>query len=354
LTLVKNGTGTQVLTGNNTYTGPTIVNSGTLQIGTGGANGSIASTSEVKGSAGTLVVDLNLSGTFGKNISGGVAITQAGTGTLTLTGTNTTNGLTSVTSTGTLIANAGLGGGAAVSGSGALTVNGGIGGNATVTSTGTLSASGNIGGSASVTGGGTIIASGGITGDATVANGTLSGLANIGHNATIGTGAGAASSSVLSLVSGTTTTLSVGNNLTLNADAVFHLNLNSDTAQTTPACDILSVPGVLTLNNAVLSGSDLGSTTLSNEESFTLVIPVGGISGTGFSNPSLVIGTSVFNVFYWNGIDQVSPPSDGQGIWATSITLVAVPEPQTWAMMLGGLGVLGFWQSRPGRGRRNS
>lgn len=60
LSLVKSGANTQILIGNNTYTGSTTVNSGTLQIGasvsTLGVNGALASTSfKLKG--GVLVID---------------------------------------------------------------------------------------------------------------------------------------------------------------------------------------------------------------------------------------------------------------------------------------------------------
>ena len=40
VSLTKSGTGLQVLSGNNTYSSPTTVNGGTLQIGNGGATGS--------------------------------------------------------------------------------------------------------------------------------------------------------------------------------------------------------------------------------------------------------------------------------------------------------------------------
>eukprot|EP01030_Chromulinospumella_sphaerica_P003870 gene3870-3784_t len=70
LNLVKNGTGTQVLSGNNTYTGGTNVAKGTLQIGDGTNNGLIG--------------------------AGAVDIATEGTGTQILTGNNTYTGITTV------------------------------------------------------------------------------------------------------------------------------------------------------------------------------------------------------------------------------------------------------------------
>jgi autotransporter-associated beta strand protein len=116
--IIKGGSGELSLTGSNTYTGGTIINAGTLQIGTGGTTGSI--TGDVSNS-GTLAFNRSNSYSFGGVISGSGAVTQAGSGNLTLTGANTYSGGTTI-SGGTLTAghlNA-LG-----STSGALTLNGG-------------------------------------------------------------------------------------------------------------------------------------------------------------------------------------------------------------------------------------
>ena len=87
------GTGTLILTGTNTYTGGTTINAGTLQIGAGGATGSV--TGNIVDNA-ALVFDRSNALTYGGIISGTGSVTQAGTGTLTLSGTNTYTGATTI------------------------------------------------------------------------------------------------------------------------------------------------------------------------------------------------------------------------------------------------------------------
>ncbi|WP_454918250.1 autotransporter-associated beta strand repeat-containing protein [Xanthobacter sediminis] len=89
----KSDFGTLVLSGANTYTGGTLVSAGTLQIGAGGATGSVAG--DVVNNA-TLAFDLSGESTFSGAISGTGALVQAGTGTLTLTGANTYSGGTRI------------------------------------------------------------------------------------------------------------------------------------------------------------------------------------------------------------------------------------------------------------------
>ena len=96
--LVQLGSGTTILTADNTYSGGTTINAGTLQIGNGGAIGSI--TGNVTDN-GTLAFDRSDAVTFSGVISGTGALVQAGSGTLILTGNNTYTGGTTI-STGTL------------------------------------------------------------------------------------------------------------------------------------------------------------------------------------------------------------------------------------------------------------
>ena len=88
------GTGTTILTATNTYTGGTTISAGTLQLGNGGATGSIAGN---VADAGTLAFDRSDVSTFAGTVSGAGAVTQIGTGTTVLTATNTYTGGTAIT-----------------------------------------------------------------------------------------------------------------------------------------------------------------------------------------------------------------------------------------------------------------
>jgi fibronectin-binding autotransporter adhesin len=90
--------GTLVLTGENTYTGGTIISEGTLQIGNGGTTGSILGNVDNQG---TLAFDRSDNVSFAGAVSGAGGLVQKGEGTLTLTGVNSFTG-TTVIDSGTL------------------------------------------------------------------------------------------------------------------------------------------------------------------------------------------------------------------------------------------------------------
>ncbi|MHA7775783.1 autotransporter-associated beta strand repeat-containing protein [Roseibium sp. M-1] len=108
------GSGTLTLSGENTYSGGTVISAGTLEIGAGGTSGSIAGDVD---NSGTLAFNRSDDVTFGGIISGSGAVSHLGAGTTTLTGANTYSGGTTI-SAGTLR----LGGGGSLDASGDVTI----------------------------------------------------------------------------------------------------------------------------------------------------------------------------------------------------------------------------------------
>ena len=99
-----NGTGTVTLLTTNTYTGPTAINSGTLQVGNGTTSGSIDDSSAITDN-GALILNQPDNHSISATITGSGSLAKAGAGTLTLGADNSTTFYGTVTATnGTLAA----------------------------------------------------------------------------------------------------------------------------------------------------------------------------------------------------------------------------------------------------------
>ena len=119
VTVTKIGAGTLILAGNSTYSGSTVINAGTLQIGNGGTSGALSANGTITNN-GTLVFKRSNTVAQGTNfstaaITGTGSIIQNGSGNLTLNAANTYSGGTTL-NTGTLVI-----GNAAAAGTGTIT-----------------------------------------------------------------------------------------------------------------------------------------------------------------------------------------------------------------------------------------
>jgi autotransporter-associated beta strand protein len=93
--LTKNGSGALILSGNNTYTGATTINAGTLEIGNTGRLGGGNYSANIVNS-GTFIYSGTSNQTLSGIISSTGALTQNGSGTLILAGNNTYTGATTI------------------------------------------------------------------------------------------------------------------------------------------------------------------------------------------------------------------------------------------------------------------
>ncbi|MGA2259547.1 MAG: autotransporter-associated beta strand repeat-containing protein, partial [Thermoguttaceae bacterium] len=263
--LYKLGSGLFTLTGPNTYTGPTTIGSGTLQIGNGVTDGSIASSSGITNNA-TLIYNLVGGQSYGNVISGSGGLYETGSGTLTLTGSNTFAGPTIVI------------GGNLVGNTASLPTAITLANNANVTFSqvfnGTFSNTISGNGSLVMQGPGalTMTATNTYTGGTIVGGGILA----VANNSALGSGAVTLAGGALSLASATTTPMA--NAVTLTADSTI---------------DVTGVPsggfaGALTIGGQRLSvtGSGAGADTA---YSLSLGI-IGGVSLAG--NPTFDVANN--------------------------------------------------------------
>jgi outer membrane autotransporter protein len=167
----KVGTGTFILSGNNTYTGGTTISAGILELGDGGATGDVVGNDTDDG---TLAFDRSNVVTFPGVISGSGSVAQIGTGTTILDAIDPYTGGTTVDA-GTLVVGDSTDPTATLSGGGPIYVAPG----------GTLGGFGSITGD--VTNDGTITAGNGTPGYATAAPGSFTINGNVLNNGLIAT-----------------------------------------------------------------------------------------------------------------------------------------------------------------------
>lgn len=372
----KSGAGTTTLTGENTYTGPTTISAGTLQIGNAGAAGSLVSNVEIQ-SAGTLTFAKTGITTYGGIFSGSGAINKFNSGTLILTNASTFTGTTTIQSTANnnirlahtnalahSTINVGVTNGLRFDTAASTYTIGALSGgsnfalqdinadeitlragnnNADTTYSGVMSGNGNL----DKVGSGTLILSGNntYTGATTLTTGTLvvngslaSSVVTVSSNGTLagtGTLAGAVTINGQIAPGNSPGTLTINNSLTLNASANALMEIGGTGAG---EFDQIALTGTLTLAGTISINLINGFNPLDGD-SFALFT---GWSGTivdngfsfDFSNANLDAG------LYWNTSDFLS---------TGSISVTAVPEPATWALIGIGLGGLCLFKRLRGK-----
>jgi autotransporter-associated beta strand protein len=125
--VAKTGFGTLVLTGSNSFSGGTQVREGTLQVGAGGATGSLPGDVSIDNGA-TLAFNKSSNDTVSAALSGAGAVVQKGSGDLRLTGANSglSGGVRAEAGSVTVGASGALGTGATTVSAGSLYVESGV------------------------------------------------------------------------------------------------------------------------------------------------------------------------------------------------------------------------------------
>ncbi|HVU24887.1 MAG TPA: autotransporter-associated beta strand repeat-containing protein [Opitutus sp.] len=353
IALVKSGSGTQTLGDANTYTGGTSINGGTLAAASTGALGSSGSisfgggtlkysgvatdySSRIAGSSGAIAVDTNgQSVTYGSSLAGSNTggLTKAGSGTLTLSAANHYSGGTTV-SAGTLSAghNSALGSGAVTIGSGGiLSAGAGI----ALDNDIAIGSGGTLNGASGSSFAGTISGDGSLDGAVTLASGGSLSPGNSPGNLTVTSG------SSLTFTSGSTYDWQLGSLVANGSGSAATdwdlITLNGTASLSTNG--VFLTPGFLTANSA----PDQGDSFWSSSHSWTVV--------TGNAS-STITGTFQVDNSGWS-TGAFSTQLSGNDL-VLNWTASAVPEPSTYAAILGAFALAGAAVRRRRQSRKST
>jgi len=367
--ITKSGTGTLVLYGNNTYTGGTTINAGTLQIGNGGTTGSLSATGAITNNA-TLVFNRSNSLTQGTDfsssgITGSGSLIKNGVGTLVLNAANTYSGGTTIS-----LGNLTLSGGSALADGGSVTLANASGAVLHVASSetiGLLSGGGASGGDISIASGQVLTIN---QNTASSFNGSIRGAGGISKSGsgTLTLGGGNTFTGTTTIQSGTLTAAATGSlgstsNIVINTGG--SLLVGAD--ETIGNASSMNLAGGRLLFSGNVTET-LGILTLTANSSIDL-----GENSVILSFADIVgLGTHALSIYNWTGNTQWSPsPGGGQdqvyiqsslteselqkisfysgGIGTSSFIanafqlgnyeIIAVPEPEVWVAGLTLLGV---------------
>ena len=295
LGISKLGSNRLTLSGSNTYTGATTVNAGELRV-----DGSIASASAVTVKAGATL--------SGSGVIGGTVGVTSGTvnGTGLSMGSTTFNGTSFLAGT-TLISN--------------LTIATG-----TTTLTGTTAVSGSL----AVSNGSVFTNSGTVTGNVSV-SGVMNGTGTVDGALQIKAGG--------ELAPGNSPgTQTVTGNFTVDSGARVSMQLDS-----LASYDQIVVGGVITLDGTL----DLSLGAMAGGQLYTLILNSGTSAIQGAFANIEVSGSAVTlgagNTFTVDGLTYDLSYTGGDGNDLT-LSVLSVPEPSTWVMIVGGVGMLAVGQ----------
>jgi autotransporter-associated beta strand protein len=308
--LEKTGANTLTLSGSNSYTDGTTISGGTLEMGNGGSvAGNITNNA-------LLSINRTDSSTLGNLVSGTGALNKSGSGTATMTASN--------------------------SYSGATAVNGGV---LRVASGGSIASS-----STSVNNSGTLVVDG-TAGNVTVnSGGTLKGTGTVGALEIASGGTLAVGNSPGQLNAGTTTWASGG---------AFEWEINSFPGTAGTNWDFLNITGNLNITATSSAGSQFlidvvsllpGADSFNPMVNYSFAIATASAGITGFDVDKFTLSTTRFlNGFdgLWS-INTAAGPSGGSSqslVLSYTASATAIPEPSTCALLT--LAAAGLMLRRP-------